>query len=457
MIDWTSKAPALVLDAVKSLQEEAEKNRTHAYDTRQNCYEGGEKTKPYLIRHPGESATAWTERQQRFTDCGLTRRIAGAFIGALGGHEITRTIVGASDELAAYLAALLQRTRIDSKQRMIYQDQCVSGDGFSLVSYSDRLGELHLHSVDPGNMFVIPDEDDPMRSSLDVERRIDPARAGKFKYWIWNAEVKNLIDDTGKPLDQGGGKFGWQENPYSVSPYTHWRGLPLSESYWGMSPIGAVVEIHKYCNNLRTQLDRVVLYQAHSLLVISGTMDPKINTGESNALVLDAEGTAAFLAPNANIDAVRGAYELARTEAFQIAGIPQSIYAGGQVASGYALVVESVPFSISVGDLAVEARGSEVEMLRKFCAIGSKHGLALPDDPEVAVDMNISVIPHDKDRERDQDWLEVLGGGWKMADYIRKWRPEIDDPDAYAAELEATKAVPAFGAPAPAGSGGFQL
>jgi hypothetical protein len=267
-----------------------------------------------------------------------------------------------------------------------------------------------------------------------------------------------LVDDNGKALDQGDGKSGWQENPYGIIPYTHWRGLPLSESYYGMSPVGAVVEIHKYCNNLRTQLDRVVLYQAHSLLAIKGRIDDKLNTGETNAIVLDVDGDAMFLAPNANIDAVRNAYELARTEAFQIAGIPQSIYAGGQVASGYALVVESVPFSISVGDLAIEAHGAEVEDLQKACIIGAKHGLGLPEDPEIHVQMNVNVIPRDADAERQTDMMEVDAGRMLLEDYLKKYRPDIGGDDeiaAYVVRLKEQGAmkVPSLAAPV----GGFVL
>ena len=440
MILWESLAAAAVLEGINELRKEAERSRTAAYDLRQNCFEGGEKTKLYLVRHVKESDSAWQERNRCFKDCGLANRIASLYIGSLAGHEITRTIEGASDEQNTLLKRMLEVTRIDSKQRMIAQDQVVAGDAFSLVAYSDRLGTLHIHTPAPGEVYVESDPDDPFCERTVVERRVDPNAAGKFIYWIWTVEAKNLIDQDGRELDQGYGKSGWQTNPYGVIPYTHWRGLPLNESYWGRSPIAAVCELHKFCNNLHTQLDKIILYQAFAIPVFKGNFDPKLVVGEGNALVLpNPDDDFNYVTSDADIEAVRKAYEFARIEAFEVAGIPQSIHSGGKVASGYALEVECVPMSITIGDLAIEAKAAEIETMKKFCLIGAKHGLELPENPEISVDMNIQIFPRDKAADRLADGLDLEAGRMTLEDYIKRNRPDVKDVPAYVAELERGK------------------
>jgi hypothetical protein len=44
-----------------------------------------------------------------------------------------------------------------------------------------------------------------------------------------------------------------------------------------------------------------------------------------------------------------------------------------------------------------------------------------------------------------------------MADYLRKYRPEIENPEAYAEELTNGSNAPGIGVPATAGKGGFTL
>lgn len=440
MILWESLAPKLVIDAIKSLREEAEEKRTKEYERRENVF-GGE-TNAYLIRHIAESDAAWGERTRRFTDCGIMPRVANTFKAALAGHPIKREITDASEDLQAKIATIMDDSRMDSKQRMIAHDQIVAGDGFDLWAFSDRLGKLIRHSVDPGNIFVEFDEDDPMREWCVIERRIDPNNADRKPwYWVWTAEAKTLVDEDGNPLDQGGGKFGWQKNPYGVIPYTHWRALPLSESYWGMSPVRATTEIHLYCNNLRSQLDRLLLYQAHSTLAISDDLWEAGKTSESNAIVLSKDGRAQYLVPGADIPAMETSYERARREAFEVAGIPMNIVAGGEVPSGYALVVESRSMAEVAEDLAVESHAAEVESFTKMCKIGAVHGLGLPEDPEVNIDLQIEVLPFDKDGAQQRDLLDVQSGLMSKRDYVRRYRFQEDTPDEvvdkYLAEIKA--------------------
>jgi len=448
MIWWESLAPKAILDSIKDLQEQAEKNRAATYD-RHERYFAGSDTKGDLIRHVNEGGLAWKERQDRFADCGLTRRIAAALISPLAGHDIERTMDDANDAASDALAQVWVDSRIATKQRMIYQNQVVCGDAFAFVSWSDALGLLLVHTVDPGNVFVVPHEDDPMREWTVIERRIDPEDAKKMRYWIWTENARNLINADGVELDQGDGKRGWQANPYNAIPYIHWRGLPVSESYWGSSPISAVVGLHKYANNLRSQHDHVMLYQAHSQLVISDdNVEPKLGTGEANAIVLSKDGTATFLSPGADLPALERAYERAREEAFQIAGIPMSIVKGGEAPSGFALVIEYRSMSEVIEDLAVEAVCAEEDLIRLICTVGKAHGLPLPDDPVPVVDMHLEVLPTDKDAayQRDLAGLQGTPQTVTLRDFLLRWSGQTEETvDGYMEALKAEQATRSTG------------
>jgi len=452
---WESLAPGLVIQAIKRLREEAEDERQRVYKYRNNFFLGGDRTKEYLVKHPGEGPTAWAERRERFSDTGLTWRSSSALISALYGHIVKREIVGASDSESQIIENVLAASKMQSKQRIIGQNQVVLGDAFGLISWSDLLGSLRIHSVDPGNIFVEVHPDDPMREITVIEQRTDPNDVKKSTYWVWTDEAKILVNEDGKALDQGDGVFGWQPNPYGVIPYVHWRGMPISESYWGHSPVAACMELHRYANNIRSQVDRLALYQAHSILAISDhNIESTITAGETNALRLSAEGSAQYLAPSAAIGDVEAVYQRSRREAFEISGIPWSIVEGGQAPSGYALTVEYRSMAEVVEDLAVEAKDAELEMLRKLCIIGKVHGLPLPEDPDAQVDLNLEITPEDKDGMRLRDLDDLQAGLMTKRDYLLRHRPDIppDQIDAYIEQLAAERpAAPAqFGGAAAA-------
>ena len=451
----TSMAPSMVAEAIRDLREKAEETRQRTYDYRNDFFLGGDRTKQYLTRHPGEGPTAWAERKERFADTGLTWRAGQALVSALYGHGVKRELLDTGDRETAAFQSILDASKINSKQRMVAQNQVVSGDGFALVAWSDSLNSLRIHSVDPGNIFVEVHPDDAMREQTVIERRANPNRVDSFIYWVWTDEAKTLVDEDGKELDQGDGVFGWQPNPYGVIPYVHWRGMPISESYWGHSPVAACMELHRYANNIRSQVDRLALYQAHSILAISDhNIESTITAGETNALRLSAEGSAQYLAPSAAIGDVEAVYQRSRREAFEISGIPWSIVEGGQAPSGYALTVEYRSMAEVVEDLAVEAKDAELEMLRKLCIIGKVHGLPLPEDPDVQVDLNLEITPEDKDGLRLRDLDDLQAGLMTKRDYLLRHRPDIppDQIDAYIEQLAAERpAAPAqFGGAAAA-------
>lgn len=465
---WESRAGQEIAASIKRAKEDAEKQRISAYETAENYYLGN--TKSYLIRHVAEGNNAWFERSARYVDFGLTGVITDAIVSALWGKDIGRTISDdpESREQVAFDEVYAQ-SRWAAHQRAVGKHQVLLGDAFALVHWSDRLKRLLMHPVDPANVFVEPHPDDCMTALTVVERRIDPNDEKKEPmYWVWKEVEYCLVDANGRFLDPGTGVADWNANPYGVIPYAHLRGLPLPGSYWGASVVRGCMEFHREINQEASQHGRMITMQAHSQLVVSdhGAED-KLKTGESNAIILSAEGRAEYLAPNANFEAVLKSIETMYAHAFDVSRIPQSVIRGGSAASGYALTVERQMMAELIADLSVEGEAFEQELAKLVCVIGSASGLPLPPDPVVTIDMSRAVVPADKDAEFERDLLLFSSGLLTKEKMVERYVPEVADEDRaqYLAELEAEKAVrmstglAAFAADAgnsgvPAGPGG---
>jgi len=437
---WDQLSPKILADAIVELRVEAERERIRAYEMRENFY--SRKTQQYLTRHVNEGDKAWQERLHRFTDCGLYPRIANAFTAALYGKPIARKIANASAETNEEFDAIYRAARVDQKQRMWGQNQIVPGDAFVLVSWSDRMGRVNIHSVDPGNIFVQPDPDDPLTEAVVIERRQDPAKPERNVYWIWSRDRFNYIDQDGRELETLWGR-GWTQNPYGRIPYAHLPGLLMSESYWGQSPLDGVLECHRRVNNLRSEEDIDLTYQVHGLLIVAtNAAEKELETGPRNTLFLNPGEDAKYIASGADLASMRAAVAAAWEETFAIGGIPISIVRGGEAASGYALTVEYRTMMEIVEDLRITAQAAEEQVGELVCLIAREHNprSPFPEDPRVKIEFDPHAIPRDAQAEREQDRADVLAGWMLIEDYLARWRPELGGPEEIASYVERLRA-----------------
>lgn len=455
----TSMAPALIAASIQKLRDEADgKNRLAAYQLREDVVLG--KTVGKLIRNIGEGAKGFAERQQLFSDCGAVGYCKQRYMGALWGKTITRTIEGGTPEQQERFDAIYKWNRIDHKQRAWGQNQIVYGDMWSLVSWSERWGRTILHSVDPRNMQVIVDPDDPFSAMVTIETRIDPNNPKKKEEHVWTPEAWVVVDQDGRAVEVNG-VAGWRDNPYGVNPYTHAPGVVIAESFWGQSPLDGAIACHLRANNLRSEAEILSRYQIHSQMVIeSNQVDDSLTTGPRDYIRVDVGGSLYYAASNAPVEKMVDFYNRAREEVFEIAGIPAEAVRGGSVASGYALEQIFRAMQEIASDLRVSGTAFEEETGNKVCIVENVHnpGSGLKPDMQINVEMPESVIPRDKEAERNVDMMEVDAGRMTLKDYLKKWRPDIGDEaaiDAYIVELAAQKASKAPSLPA--APGGFVL
>ena len=440
----------LVMESIQRLRDEADKKRISTYDTHEDFAIGGDRTKKYLRRHTHEEETDWRERRDDFAHWGYTGRVAHALSSALYGHDVVREIEGGTDAQNEKLRLIYTEARFESGQRLVANSLVTFGDAFVLPSWSSTLDQLMLHVVHPSNIYVETHPDDPYRELTVVEERSNPNKSEKPTFWVWSDDAFCVVDTDGafaEARDASGVvivEAGWNENPYGFIPHVHWRALPMTGEYWGISPIRDVVQLNKEINNRASVLGRTVKAQGFSIPVMRDSSerpgpDQLVFSEAKTINIGDPSGDFFFASPNAPIPAVQGTLTELIDRLFEVAGVPVSIVRGGSANSGYQLAVEYRTMQEIVADIASEAQLAEEDLAWKVCRIVNAHEGGMPDDPTIRVDMGVQIVPTDEGAERDRDLLDVRSGLMSKADYIHKWRPGVGDPAEYLAEIASER------------------
>lgn len=470
---WESQAPATIEGNIATLRAAAENARKQSVAEAHNFFYGGNRTKPVLLQYSSdEELNFYRERQKRHAHFGVTGFAGRQLAFGVYGKQVERSMDGATDEQNNALADIYDAASFGSNQIMVGIEQAVVGGVFVCPTFSPLLGRLTLQIATEDNVFVEPHPDDPFDMLSLVETKTNPNRVERPINWIWTAERYKGVDEHGRDVSWKGadGKEhkDWVENPYKRIPHAYWRGQPMTGSFWGQSLLEDVIQINKWINDELCDFSQIVLHQAWSQgwvrnIAKQGTM----KIGIRHWIPLDDGGEVGFAQPNAPISEVFDSIDKMLDRCIQLIGIPASAVRGGSAASGYALEVEFRSMAEIVGMLRTQATVSEERLMRNIVAVAGVHDdvyKGMPDagaiDPKIEFDDNF--LPRDSIMERTQDLMEMQASPPLLTrkDYLRKWRPEIEDDklDAYLVELDAekkAKTTASFGGGAFGGFGSF--
>lgn len=467
---FESRTEAAVLDSVRRLREEAQRAREAELAEYENLYLGDRaRCAQYLIRHHRERDNKWNERLLRFTNQNYYARFCDAIVDGVYGDPVERGLEESNKAQDAILADVFDRNAIDSLQRLYGLGQVRDGEGWINVAWRDNRESVALFNVHAANVWYQCDPNDPTVITDLVERRIQGRALGtarnaveqKYTYWVVNSEWLWELDDEGHTITP---KF---PNPYGRIPYVRILGRRVPGYDDGVSVVRDLVSMQKRAINRGSDLDTLIRYQAHALLVTISHDQPEVETGPVSFLNMPVGGDAKYIQPNAPIADVLSVHEHELSEMAEIANVPLAILRGDESSSGIHLAMKTRPFMRLIHSLRTEARVGERDLIRCVCAVGRAHGLALPEDPMPRVKFSDNVIPIDKDGEFTRDYQQVTANPPLMTrrEFITRWNPDIAADakaiEAYLAELDqeanakAEREALVFGGGNPGGSGFF--
>lgn len=439
---FATLADSLVKDSLKTLNAEALQRREAACRTFCDFYEGGDKVKPYLIKHAGEEPEEFTERQQRFASLNYVKRYADEIIDGIYGDPVRRTLEGIAEDSATakVYAGVYRDAQIDRTQREFAWGMVVVGDGWFNVAWKDRLEAMTILPVYAGNVWWETDPDDPTRIVELVERRIlrRTDQGPVYGYWIWTLDWKWFVDEDGKTLQAK------SPNPYGRIPYVRAKGQSIPGYDEGRSYIADAVTIQALINNRLSDQDVQIVNQTFSDLILENVNVDTIGRGPRRAIMLQGTNAEAYyISPTPMVAETEDTIEKLIVRMGEVLNVSISLIRGDIEASGVALAMRLRPFVRVIQSGRTSAGTAEIELGRTVCAVGSYHGLALPADGKPEFTWSENTLPTDKAAEFDRDYMQVTASPALMTarEFFEKWHPGLKGKalDEAFAELEAER------------------
>jgi len=468
---FESRTEAAVIDSIRRLREEGQRAREAEMAEYENLYIGTKaRNAQYLIRHHRERDNKWNERLLRWTNQNYYARFIDAIVDGVYGDPVERGFEESNEAQDALLTDILDRNGIDSLQRLYGVGQVRDGEGWVNVAWRDKRESVALFNCHAAHVWYQCDPNDPSVITDVVERRIQGRAIGtetrtaaeqRYTYWIANDEWLWELDDDGHTITP---KF---PNPYGRIPYVRIMGRRIPGYDDGVSPVRDLVSMQKRAINRGSDIDTLIRYQAHALLVTISHDQPEVETGPVSFLNMPVGGDAKYIQPNAPIADVLAVHEHELLEMAEIANVPLDIIRGGDSSSGIHLAMKTRPYMRLIHALRTEAKVGERDLIRCICAVGRAHGLALPEDPKPRVRFSDNVIPVDKAEEFRRDYEQVTANPPLMTrrEFVKRWNPDIaaDEKaiDAYLIALDneanarAERDASMFGGGGSGGGGGF--
>lgn len=428
-----------IADSLRVLREAQWSARSKAYKEAMLAYVGGPERVDWLVQHEREHDKVFEKRRQRFFYPNYFGRLADALIDGVYGDPVERTLEKAGETQQELFAGIYRRGRIPRAQRQIGSSIVLFGEAWMSARWREKWETVGIYPVYPGSMWYTCDPDDPGLVTTTLEEKqvgIDEQGNPVCTYWYADEEVLWEVDQDGRTITQ---KFA---HGYGMVPYVRWLASPVVGFDDALSPVRDQISMQKALINRASELETMLVYQAFSLLVLSGPGEPEKTVGPTAFLDVGVGGDAKYIQPNAPIEPFQRTVDALIEQMFETGSTPISMVKGGTANSGFQLVMEFLPHLRKVETLRTEAEMAEEELAKLICRIGSYHGLALPSDPKVTIKFAENVLPVDKEAEfvRDKQRLEGNPPTLTLEDFLKKWSPEKAKDHAtlgaYMAELK---------------------
>ena len=439
---WEPITEDLVMASLLEFEKQVDKKRAMLYEEYENWYLGGSKVEGYLLRNDGERDDSYATRLKRIAHINYIGRIIDEIVDDAYGDEVDRKLgQTAGPDQERRLAEVSELSNMLDIQQETCRTQVLLGDGWIYCSYSEEYQIPVWYPAHPGQIGFWVDRNNPRRIVRLIERRTEQTMVGKdlkdvVEYWIWTPDEYARLDAKWRYIEP--------PTPHRIGsvPYVRWKGRGIVGEVDGISYARDLVGLNRLLLNRVSDVDKVIRYQTHGLLVIKSVDDQEVKSGADWFIRLsDPDSNAFFISPTANIQAAVDSIEDITKRMFEVGSIPMSLVRGGQASSGLQLAIEMRPLTRVVATVRAKGRVAEAELLKLTCAVGNAYGNGWPDPrtlrPEVRFVENF--LPQDKDSEFARDLVMVNNVPPLMTieKFIRKWTPELlGDEAAIAAYLD---------------------
>ncbi|MEE9568353.1 MAG: hypothetical protein V3W37_03115 [Candidatus Binatia bacterium] len=248
-------------------------------------------------------------------------------------------------------------------------------------------------------------------------------------------------------------------NPYfPLLPMVPFRAEVNPRSWYGTTPIDAVVDANIVLNEYLTEFKEIVDFQGFSMLVIKGKVpgEQQISAKRTIDLIPGGPGLdtdAKYISPGAPLAELLEFIDWWITWTANQAQVPVGLINAtvAKVESGYALTIRWKPFTSSTARKRRLYSASERDLWEVALEVarvwsGTEKGLLVPLNPtpdaadKMLLEWNEAVVPTDPKETRDQEQYDVqMGFVSPLTIYLKK-NPDMSEKDAEQAMIKNIEA-----------------
>lgn len=353
----------------QQLKDYAASLRREEFVFLKDFYEGGKNTADsrYVRKHMREPNDAYLDRLRRIVTVNICKPVVRVVANAMYGCPVDRHIVKrgvgkrgtpAEDKR---LQALLGNKLYDIAMQNAARGASVYGTHVSGPWFNPKTGRIEFRTRHISYVYPIPNKMDGQEMDMmffEIELT-DPLTNRDYKQVeVWTDEEVGVFRNDGPGSTvfypdadatewMGGENPGI--NPYGIIPWVPFRAESDTDegNFFGVSDITDVAEANAFINEWLSVLDKNVLDQGWSQMVLTGyngDQGSEKNVGTAYAITCGEGGDAKFIIPDLKVDEVGKLIDRVQRFALEGANVPlAAIRTYGEPRSGVSIEMEIKP------------------------------------------------------------------------------------------------------------------
>jgi hypothetical protein len=433
----------------------------------------------YFVRNLGETVAEFKDKQK--ITLGITTQIVDAIVDHVYGPGLSRTFPDAegADKADAEAVKTIEHW---AGGEIFFADKMqttaeVTGTACVIPRYNERSRKIQMGLY--GGEYITPwyelgDTENLLGFELEFyqDRIVDGQMKRASYYERWDNRVTPEYPSGRFFVSWGDETLAEGHNPYFPHlPLIPFRARTNPESWYGSTPIDAVVDANQVLNEYLTEFKEIVDFQGFSMLVrIGGVMGSEQQIGPARTIDLPPSGPglqsdAKYIQPGAPLAELLAFFDWWIRWTANQAQVPVGLINASvsQVESGYALTIRWKPFLGAINRRKRLYSKSERDLWEVALYMARVHsgsqemGLVTPLNPsenaheKMILDWSDDALPTDPREEREADDYDInMGLASPITIYLRK-NPDVSEAQAeknMEANIETRDRLRALGAAA---------
>lgn len=429
----------------------------------------------YFVKNVGEMQSEFEDKHK--VTLGVTSQIVKSIVDHIYGLGLSRTFADpdGADRVDAEAVKQIEKWvggQIFFAERMQTMAE-VTGTACVVPRYNERTRKIQFGLY--GGEYVTPwyelgDVDNLLGFEIEFfqDRMTDSGMKRGTYYEMWDNRVTPEWPAGHYFVSWGDEVLAEGANPYfPLLPMVPFRAEVNPRSWYGTTPIDAVVDANIVLNECLTLFKIIMDFQGFSTLVRMGALPGEQQVGPTRTIDLpfktgELGADAKYITPGAPFRELLDFMDWWITWTANQAQVPVGLINAtvAKVESGYALTIRWKPFLSSTARKRRLYSASERDLWEVALEVarvhsGTQKGLLVPLNPspdaadKMLLEWNEAVVPTDAKETRDQEQYDVdMGFVSPITIYLKK-NPDMSEEDAekaMAGNIEARDKLRAMGA-----------